>query len=117
MKAFTAELEASLTEFGFMPKKHHKIKISPEFFWQVFKGEKTFQIRKNDRDYRTGDKISFYEFNGHSYTGYALSADIGFMTNFKQQPGYVVFSLHNVRWFRRREANEKEKKSALQGGL
>jgi len=29
-----------------MPKKHHKIKISPEFFWQVFKGEKTFQIRK-----------------------------------------------------------------------
>lgn len=95
-----------------MSRKHHKIKISPEFFWQVFKGEKTFQIRKNDRDYRTGDKISFYEFDGHAYTGYALSADIGFMTDFKQQQGYIVFSIHNVRWLRRPGINDQEKESA-----
>lgn len=95
------EPEANLAEFGFMPRKHHKIKISPEFFWQVFKGEKTFQIRKNDRDYKTGDTIMLMEFDGANYTGYELSATIGYMTDFKQKDGYVVFALKNIIWEKR----------------
>lgn len=95
---------------GSADTRTHELKTSPKFFWKIFKGEKTFQIRINDRGYQTGDRARLYEFDGRGYTGYALSADIGFMTDFKQKPNYVVFSLHNIRWFKRPKSNEKSKK-------
>lgn len=82
-----------------MPKKHkhHEVKIYPRFFWKVFVGEMNFQIRNNDRDYKTGDKILMKEFDGEELTGMELLADIGFITDFKQKEGYVVFSIHNIK--------------------
>ena len=37
----------------------HAIKIKEVYFKAVLSGEKTFEIRKNDRDYQVGDIIHF----------------------------------------------------------
>lgn len=37
----------------------HNLKINAEFADAVFVGDKTFEIRRNDRNYRKGDRISF----------------------------------------------------------
>jgi ParB family chromosome partitioning protein len=37
----------------------HRIKIGQEFLTHILEGKKTFEVRKNDRDYQVGDTIYF----------------------------------------------------------
>ena len=37
----------------------HKLKIKECYWHEVWKGTKTFEIRKNDRNYKVGDVIHF----------------------------------------------------------
>lgn len=46
-----------------MPKTHH-LKTLPVYFDAVRRGDKTFEIRKNDRDFQTGDTLVLEEFKG-----------------------------------------------------
>ncbi len=39
--------------------KIHKLKLDINFCDAVFDGKKTFEVRKNDRGYQTGDRIKF----------------------------------------------------------
>ena len=39
--------------------KLHTLKILPKYYVAIINGEKTFELRKNDRDYRVGDLITF----------------------------------------------------------
>jgi hypothetical protein len=46
-----------------MPKmKVHELKTWPEYFKAIKKGEKTFELRKNDRDFEKGDILVLREF-------------------------------------------------------
>ena len=47
----------------------HELKICPEYFKAVISGEKTFEIRKNDRPFNKGDLLALNEFDGQYYTG------------------------------------------------
>ena len=47
----------------------HELKILPEYFDAVAKREKTFEIRKNDRDYKVGDSLMLKEWHHGKYTG------------------------------------------------
>lgn len=38
---------------------HHQLKIVERYFYALLRGEKTAEIRYNDRDYQKGDTISF----------------------------------------------------------
>ena len=46
----------------------HNLKILPKYFEAVKSGEKTFELRKADRDYKVGDWLHLREWNGE-YTG------------------------------------------------
>lgn len=37
----------------------HKLKVLEEYANAIMNGYKTFEIRKNDRDYKVGDKVIF----------------------------------------------------------
>jgi hypothetical protein len=39
--------------------KLHELKIKKEYFQEVYFGKKTFELRKDDRDYEVGDLIKF----------------------------------------------------------
>lgn len=72
----------------------HKLKININYFKDVLIGKKTFEVRKNDRDYKVGDSIVLNEWNNEEqyFTGRKVSGKITYITDFMQLPGYVVFS-------------------------
>ena len=41
----------------------HALKILPEFFKAMTAGTKSFEVRKNDRPYHTGDYVALNEWN------------------------------------------------------
>ena len=41
--------------------KLHELKIKEEYLLEVALGNKTFELRKNDRDYQVGDLIRFID--------------------------------------------------------
>ena len=47
--------------------KTHDLKLNTEFCDAVLNGEKTFEVRKNDRGFQTGDLIRFIPTDGKSY--------------------------------------------------
>jgi ParB family chromosome partitioning protein len=47
--------------------KLHTLKILPKYYLAVASGEKTFELRKNDRDYQVGDLIIFTDTDGTPY--------------------------------------------------
>lgn len=49
--------------------KIHDLKILPEYYEQVVKGRKNFELRKDDRDYHVGDMVRFHEYKDGEYTG------------------------------------------------
>lgn len=61
-----------------MRKVIHELKILPDYYWEVFLGHKTFEIRKNDRDFKTGDMVILKEWNPITklYTGNKLARKI-----------------------------------------
>lgn len=73
----------------------HDIKILPEYFNPVLDGSKTFEIRKNDRNYTVGDMVNLHEYSTStkSYTGRVVQRKISYITDFMQQPGFIVFGL------------------------
>ncbi len=43
-------------------KLHHHLKTVNPFFEEVWNGNKTFELRKNDRDFRVGDEVTLIEY-------------------------------------------------------
>ena len=74
----------------------HKLKILPEFFAPVVKGDKTFEIRKNDRNFKVGDLVRLLEYNPETqrYSGQHCLVYITYILNSKEfcKPGFIVFS-------------------------
>src|SRR5699024_985182 len=87
-------------------KQNHNIKIKPEYIKEVAKGKKTIEIRKNDRNYQVGDKIILMEFDGQTYTGNEIVAEITYITDYEQKKGYVVFAFVKFSIANRRDAGK-----------
>ena len=47
----------------------HALKILPEFFKAMAAGTKSFEVRKNDRPYHTGDYVALYCKEGYVILG------------------------------------------------
>ncbi|HAC0715691.1 TPA_asm: DUF3850 domain-containing protein [Listeria monocytogenes] len=68
----------------------HKLKILPEFFQEKIALKKSFEIRKNDRDYKVGDTLVLQEFENGKYTGREYWEDVIYITNYLQKDDVVV---------------------------
>lgn len=76
----------------------HKLKTWPEHFEEVYLGNKTFEARKNDRDYKTGDVLVLQEYDpdGYCYTGRELEKNVTHILHggqFGIEEGYVIMSI------------------------
>jgi len=80
-----------------MDHKIHILKTWPKFFSAIMLGKKNFEVRKNDRDFHTGDIVELHEWNPETgqYTGRLLFFTIGFIVDseFGLQDGYCAFAL------------------------
>lgn len=50
-------------------RKIHSLKIWPVYYDDVASGKKTFEVRKDDRNYQVGDVLLLSEWNGEGNTG------------------------------------------------
>lgn len=79
----------------------HKIKIQEQFADAVASGEKTFEVRMNDRSYQRGDYVEFtVVFEGHTMTNHPLSKqqyEITYvLSGWGLKEGYVAFGIKRV---------------------
>jgi hypothetical protein len=69
--------------------KEHRLKTWPVFFAEVATGAKTFEIRKNDRDFRVGDVLILAEYDPDTgiYSGYELRVIVNYSVMLDSIPG------------------------------
>jgi ASC-1-like (ASCH) protein len=71
----------------------YSLKIEPPYFEAVISGEKKFEIRINDRDFRKGDNVVLMEFDlSTGFTGRSKAIKITYVTSFMQKDNWVVFA-------------------------
>lgn len=76
----------------------HELKTWPVYFRRIFEGDKTFEVRKCDRDFQIGDFLTLKEYDPdkNEYTGKLLSVYITYILHgggFGIQDGYCVMSI------------------------
>ena len=79
--------------------KIHELKILPEYYEAVRCGDKRFEIRKNDRDFHTGDILRLKEWDGEKYTGEELDALVRYILfdwTGGLQDGYCIMSIDTM---------------------
>lgn len=81
--------------------KTHNLKTWPEVFDATLTRAKSFDIRKDDRDFAVGDIIRFREWDPHTkkYTGRSCRALITYLMpggKFGVMPGYVCMSVRRL---------------------
>ena len=77
--------------------KHHYLKILPDYYDHVKSGDKTFEVRLNDRDYQVNDVLHLQEFTEGEYTGRELVKVVSYILNNPDycKEGYVILALKN----------------------
>lgn len=77
-------------------QKIHELKTLPQYFNEVFNGNKTFELRKDDRNYNVGDTLKLREFDG-AYTGRQCSRIISYILKDAEQyglkEGFVIIGM------------------------
>lgn len=75
------------------------LKTHPEYFKAIESGEKTFDIRKDDRGYKVGQTLLLQEFDPEKqqYTGKELNYIITYILRdvpkFGLKPGFCILSI------------------------
>lgn len=86
------------TDAGKLERKHHDLKIIEPYYTQVLIGNKTFEIRKNDRNFKVGDTITLRKYDPLKPNNILetpcteINGIISYVTDYEQKQGYVVFS-------------------------
>ncbi|MBC6123113.1 ASCH/PUA domain-containing protein [Listeria seeligeri] len=73
--------------------KTHELKILSEYYWDIIEGRKTFEIRKNDRDFQVGDYVILKEFKDGKHTGWKITVEVTYITDYEQKENYVVMGI------------------------
>jgi hypothetical protein len=75
----------------------HELKTWPAYFGDIARGVKTFEVRRDDRDFKTGDVLQLAEYDPHTgYTGRVIARRVTYLLPggaFGVQEGYVVMGL------------------------
>ena len=82
-----------------MSRQHHYIKILPQYFRAIERGEKTFEVRFNDRDYKVEDVLHLKEWMNGGYTGREIVAYVTYLLddpNFSKD-GFVIMAINLIR--------------------
>lgn len=73
----------------------HEIKIRPEYYKAVIAGMKTFELRKNDRQYEVGDEVKLMKWDEDGFTGRYYTITITYVLKdvpeFGLADGYCIF--------------------------
>ena len=75
----------------------HELKVLPAFFDALALYKKTFELRKNDRNYQVHDQLILKEWDGNTYTGRELVRYISYIYHgtgeYGLEKGYCILGL------------------------
>jgi len=82
----------------------HELKTWPEYFQLMVNGEKPFELRKNDRDFKAGHSLFLREYDDSSkeYTGRTLNRKITYVLEgdeaetFGLKKGFCILGLEII---------------------
>lgn len=90
----------------------HELKCHDVYFDAIERGEKTFEIRRDDRGFQKGDFVTLVRYVKGAFSAYEIDCDystgkprktltfrIGWILTggqFGLEPGYVAFSLKKI---------------------
>lgn len=80
--------------------KLHELKLQQPFFDDVYYNRKDFEVRKNDRDFKVGDRLKLIEYPSENPK--CILKEIKYILDGGQhgiEPGYVVLGLKDVSMF------------------
>jgi len=92
--------------------KAHDLKIYPEFWEDIATNKKTFEVRKNDRDYHVGDLLLLRKFDPatNSYLNFneILVCDVTYVVDLAKIgiEGYVGMQIKPRKILKKVEENE-----------
>lgn len=79
-----------------MPKQHHYLKTVNPYFRAIESGNKTFEVRFNDRNYQVGDVLHLQEFSQpNDYSGRVIDAEVTYLLDDPAfcKDGYVILGI------------------------
>lgn len=73
----------------------HELKIISQYLYDVIEGRKTFEVRKNDRNFNVGDTLVLREYSNGTYlSGYAKVRVIYILNDPRYcKEGYVILGV------------------------
>ena len=71
----------------------HSLKIKHKFFLAVVQGIKTFEVRKNDRNFFKGDTLRLREYQYTRYTGRYIDVFVTYICEIPEVPDFVAMSI------------------------
>lgn len=76
----------------------HYLKVWPPYFDRLSSYDKTFEVRKNDRDFQTGDTLELAEYDPQTktYSGRTATRHVSYILHGDQfgiEKGYCVLGL------------------------
>lgn len=95
-KAMTTHAQRALDQGAVRPKVGHVLKCWPGQFEDIVQGDKPFTVRKDDRDFKTGDTVVLVEYDPETkqHTGRSTTRTIGYLGRGIPYPaGYCAFML------------------------
>jgi ASC-1-like (ASCH) protein len=79
-----------------MSRQHHRLKTLTNYYQDVEKGKKNFEVRFNDRNFKVGDILYLEEFVPPStYTGRQIIKEVVYILDDQDfcKEGYVIIGL------------------------
>lgn len=76
-------------------QKVHSIRLAKTYFNDVASGKKSFELRKNDREYKVGDMLEMLEFADGKNTGRIIQAEVVYMLEGYKglEEGYCILGI------------------------
>ena len=81
-----------------MSRQHHYLKIAPKYFIEVDKGDRTFEVRYNDRNFQKYDILHLQEYADGEYTGRNIDCEVTCIltdTTYCKE-GYVIMAIKKL---------------------
>ena len=78
-----------------MDDRRHKLKLAKMFFEDVRLGRKSFELRKNDRDYQIGDILELREMDNGEPTGRVIEKEITYILEGLKED-YCILALADI---------------------
>lgn len=84
-----------------MSRQHHYLKILPEYYRAIENGDKTFEVRYNDRNYQKYDILHLQEWVNGVYTKREIDAEVIYLLDNPNycKEGFVIMDIkvQNIR--------------------